>query len=128
MKSLGFVVTFVGLLALAAGMVFSQPPEDGGPRGDRPPGRRAGPPPNGRPGPWEPGKLMPPHVRHELKLSPEQNKQMAELEKEVRERILKILTSEQKRQLKELRPAGPPPDDRDSPPARRGGPAPPDDR
>jgi hypothetical protein len=128
-KSPWLIVTVVGLLVLAGGTVFSQPPEDREPRDGRPPGRRAGPPPNGPRGPWEPGKLMPPHVRHELKLSVDQDKQLADLEKEVKERILKILTEDQKKQLKELRPEGPPPEDRNSPqPPRKRRPAPPDDR
>ncbi len=129
MKSLWLIVAVVGLLALAGERVLSQPPQDREPRDGRPPVRRAGPPPNGRPAPWEPGKVMPPHVRRELRLSEDQNKQLAGLEKEVKERILRILSEDQKKQLKELRPEGPPPDDRDAPPpSRRGRGAPPADR
>jgi hypothetical protein len=124
-KRLRSIVAVVGLLLLAGGTLFSQPPEDRDPRGGRPAGRREGPPSGGRPGPWEPGKIMPPHVRDGLKLSTDQQRQIAELEKEVKERILKILTDDQKKQLKDLRSPGPPPGDRSGPP-RRGRPAPPD--
>jgi hypothetical protein len=70
---------------------------------------------------------MPPHVQDELKLSTEQKKQLGDLEKEVKDRILKILTDDQRRQLKDMRPQGPPPDDGGGPPPRRGrGGSPPD--
>jgi len=87
-------------------------------------------------------------------LTPEQQKQLHDLEKEVRDRVMKMLTSEQKDKLKRLQrrgPGGPPggrgespdgrrpprgegPPDRDGPPdrpERRGPPnrpEPPDDR
>ena len=45
---------------------------------------------------------MPPHLRDELELTREQEQRLAKLEKEVKERLLKILTDEQKKKLKEL--------------------------
>jgi Spy/CpxP family protein refolding chaperone len=82
---------FVGWFVLAP---RAQPP---GPR-DRPPG-----PPR-----FEPGKVLPPPLRDELKLTPEQQKQIDDLEKEVRGRLLKILTDEQRKRLENHRPPGPP--------------------
>jgi hypothetical protein len=70
---------------------------------------------------------MPPHVQDELKLSTEQKKQLGDLEKEVKDRILKILTDDQRKQLKDLRSPGPPDEARQGPPSRRGrGGSPPD--
>jgi hypothetical protein len=63
--------------------------------------------------------VIPPFVRHELELSSEQQKQLDELEKDVKDRIFKILTSDQRAQLKELRPMRPPMEDRDGPPPPR---------
>ena len=74
-------------------------------------------------GGWEPGKIMPPHVRDALNLTEEQQKQIGELEKEVRTKLLNILTGEQKTRLKELNdkgPKGPPNYDGDGPPDKKG--------
>jgi hypothetical protein len=76
-------------------------PGGGGPGG---PGRFAGPP--------QPGQLLPPFLQETLKMSAEQKKQLAELQKEIDDKLAKILNDEQKRQLKEMRerfrPGGPP--------------------
>jgi hypothetical protein len=133
---------WVGGLALGAVlvclvMVAAQPPEkkDRGPgRGDGPPPGRPGerppppdrpgePPPPPPPGRFVPGRLMPEQIRDELDLTDEQEKELTALEKEVKERLLKILTPEQKKKLDELRrrgPGGPPPGgpDRPRPPER----------
>ena len=66
------------------------------PEGDRPPPR------------YELGQIFPPNVRDRLKLTKEQEKQIAELEKEVKDRLGKILTAEQKKQAE-----SPPPRPRD---------------
>lgn len=66
------------------------------PQGDRPPPR------------YELGQVFPPNVRERLKLTKEQEKQIAELEKEVKERLEKILSAEQKRETET-----PPPPRRD---------------
>jgi hypothetical protein len=102
--------TAAALLFVSAGL--SQPP---GPKGKKggPPGREKGPPR------YELGKLFPPHVRDELRLTPEQAKQLAELEQDVRARLEKILTADQKRQIEEMRPPGPPPGKRGPPPPDR---------
>ncbi|MCE9546489.1 MAG: hypothetical protein K8T25_13365 [Planctomycetia bacterium] len=103
------------LAALCSAMALAQPPEGQPGEGPPPregggPGVREGEPGPGhpRPRPWEPGKVMPPHVQHALELSTDQQKQIADLEHEVHDRIMKILTDEQKSKLKTLRPMGPP--------------------
>jgi hypothetical protein len=73
---------------------------------------------------------MPPHVQDELELTSDQQKQLAALEAEVKEKILAILTSAQKEKLptiRDRRPPGPPPgppgdgpDDQGPPPRHRG--------
>ncbi len=51
--------------------------------------------------------LFPPDVRESLNLSAEQEKQIDDLEKEVRGRVDKILTAQQRRILSQARPRGP---------------------
>ena len=82
-------------------------PDDRGP-GDRGPGR-FGPPPR-------PGTIMPEIIQDALKLTADQKKQLDALQKEVDAKLDKILTDDQKKQLKEMRPPrgpggreGPPP-------------------
>lgn len=84
----------------------------GGPPGGGPPGRRG---PGGFGAPPAPGQLLPPFLQERLKLTAEQKKQLDELQKEIDSKLGKILTEEQKRQLKEMRdafgrggPGGPP--------------------
>jgi hypothetical protein len=69
-----------------------------------------GPPP-GRPPRYQLGNLLPPHVKEELNLTTDQQKQLAELELEVKGKLEKILTAEQKKQIEQHRPPtdGPPP-------------------
>jgi hypothetical protein len=83
---------------VSAGWLGAQPPP-------------AGPPP----GRFVPGRLLPEGIRGELALADEQQKQLADLEQEVKERLLKILTADQKKTLDGLRrrgPDGPPPEPR----------------
>ena len=54
------------------------------------------------------GKVLPPFVRDEIELTPEQEKQIADLERDVKQRLSKILTDEQKKKIESLRPKGPP--------------------
>jgi Spy/CpxP family protein refolding chaperone len=101
-----------GGLALAAVLVSlvraaAQPPADPLP----------GPPP----GRFVPGRLLPEGIRGDLGLTDEQQKQLADLEKEIKERLLKILTPQQKQRLDELRrrgPNGPPGPEEEARPAR----------
>jgi EF hand len=106
----------------------------GGPGGFGPPGG-GGPPGFGGPGgpgmgPPRPGEILPPFLRQRLELSAAQEKQIAELQKEVDARLEKILSADQREQLKEMRsrgpggfgrppgggPGGPPPDGEGFPP------------
>jgi Spy/CpxP family protein refolding chaperone len=67
--------------------------------------------PGGRPGGFggipQPGQIMPAFLQETLKLTAEQKKQVEELQKEVDTKLEKILTDEQKKQLKEMRDRGP---------------------
>jgi len=56
-----------------------------------------------------PGELMPPPVQDTLRLTDAQRKQLADLQKEYNERLDKVLTGEQRAELKNLREAGPGP-------------------
>ncbi len=83
---------------LAAGAAFAQPP-GGGPFGGGPGGPGGGPPR------FELGKVLPPHIRNQIELTKDQEKELAELEKTVKEKLDKILTADQK---KKIEIAGPP--------------------
>jgi hypothetical protein len=64
-------------------------------------------------GPPQPGVVLPPFVQDALNLTDAQRKQVADLQKDVDERLAKILTDEQRTQLREFAakgPKGPPPD------------------
>jgi hypothetical protein len=120
------VVTKEELMALAAKLEAAIGDERGGPGGFGPggPGGRGGPGGPGGPGgfgpggPPQPGQVLPPFLQEQLKLTAEQKKQLADLQKEVDDKLGKILTDDQKKQLKEMRggfgpggrgPGGPPP-------------------
>lgn len=77
----------------------------GGPPGFGP----GGPPPPGGFGfgPPQPGQVLPPMLRQRLHLTPDQNRQLDELQKEVDGKLAKILTDEQKQQLRRMRNRGP---------------------
>jgi Spy/CpxP family protein refolding chaperone len=113
------VVTKEELMALAAQLEAESGQErgfggPGGPGGFGPPG---GPPPDGPGGfgppggpgrggfggPPRPGQILPPFMQERLNLTDNQKKQLEELQKEVDSRLGKILTSEQKQQLQEMR-------------------------
>jgi EF hand len=106
----------------------------GGPGGFGPPGG-GGPPGFGGPGgpgmgPPRPGEILPRFLRQRLELSAAQEKQIEELQKEVDAKLEKILSADQRQQLKEMRsrgpggfgptpggrPGGPPPDGEGFPP------------
>jgi len=105
-----------GTLALVAAALFvvaaeSQPPEGkdkgdrGGERGKGPGGRGdRGPRDKGGPGRMELGRVLPPFVREQLELSELQEQAITKLEAEVKEKLEKILTPEQKKQLENMRP------------------------
>ncbi len=81
---------------------------DGGPRGaggglgGRGPGG-----PGGIGAPPQPGQVLPVSLQDALRLSESQRQQLAELQKEVETRLERILTTEQKQQLREMRERGP---------------------
>lgn len=99
------------ILALALGVsAWTLTAQDQGaaaPSGDRPPGREGGMRgPGGAGGPGGQGglHLLPPRAVEQLKLTADQQKQVAALEAEIKAKIEKILTPEQLKQLKEMRP------------------------
>src|SRR5437660_7780403 len=86
--------------AFVAFQANSQPP--GGPGGPGGPG--SGPPKFGKP---ELGSVLPPFVRDKLDLSDEQEKQIKDLEKDVKAKLTKILTPDQLKKIDELFKKGP---------------------
>jgi Spy/CpxP family protein refolding chaperone len=107
---------FVACLVVSA----QEPPKKDGPGGKGDPkggqkgegkGRPGGPggPGGGFGGPRpKPGTILPGPMQESLKLTADQKKQIDELQKVVDEKLAKILTEEQKKQLKEMaeRPIG----------------------
>lgn len=71
------------------------------------PGGGPGGPPGGGPGGPRPGEILAPMFKQRLGLSAEQERQLDGLQKEVDERLAKILNDEQKAQLKQMRERGP---------------------
>lgn len=55
-----------------------------------------------RPRPPELGQVLPPFVRSEMKFTSKQRQQIIDLEKEVKEKLLKILTAEQRQKVTTL--------------------------
>ncbi len=113
MKSRFVLSTALFIGALAVSVVLAQPPE----RGGQPP-REKGAPPR-----FELGKVLPPHIREQLELTKDQEKALAELEKTVKEKLEKMLTTEQKKKLEKAGPpmGGPPSDGPGGPPMKGGG-------
>ena len=69
-------------------------------------------PPGGGPGgfmmrPPRPGEILSPMVQERLRFSADQKAKLALIQKEVDERLEKILNDEQKKQIKEIRQRGP---------------------
>lgn len=57
----------------------------------------------GRFGPPQPGQILPTFLQDQLKLTDDQKKQVEALQKEVDDKLARILTDDQKKQLKEMR-------------------------
>jgi hypothetical protein len=95
--ALAFSIIAVGVCVMSAS---SQPPQ-GKEKGFL--GKKGGP------GPFEMGRVLPPHVRSELNLTADQEKQIAELEKEVKQKLSKILTADQIKKAETIRPPFAPP-------------------
>jgi hypothetical protein len=109
------VVTKDELTALAT-RLLAEDDSNGGRRGfgfPGGPGGPGGPRGPGFGGPPRPGQILPNFLQDELHFTPEQRDQIAALQKEVDEKLDKLLTDAQKQQLKEMRP-------RFGPPGRRG--------
>lgn len=104
--ALALSLAIVGICVMSA---VSQPP----------PGKEKGfPGKKGGPGPFELGRVLPPHVRSELDLTADQEKQIAELEKEVKQKLSKILTAEQRKKAESIRPPFGPGAGKDGPPPK----------
>jgi EF hand len=128
------VVTKEELIALAAKLEAEARPDDGpGRRGPDGPGRGPDGPgrgpdgpgrgpggPGGPGGPPRPGQILPPHLQDRLNLTADQKMQLEALQKDVDDKLAKILTDEQKKQLKEMRGPGRPGGPGDRGPGDRG--------
>lgn len=126
------VVTKEELTALAATLEAEVPAGGRAGRGGGPGGPDGGGPPEGRPdnggpggpgagvpggggpgagrgpgGRGAPGQILPPMLQDALNLTPDQKKQLADLQKEVDTKLANILTPEQQTQLKQMRQRGP---------------------
>jgi EF hand len=108
------VVTKDELLTVAKQMVADLASEGGG-KGPPPGGKKGGPggfgpdsggPPKGA-APTQAGQIISPFMLDVLKLSDEQKNQVGALQAEVDVKLAKILTDDQKLQLKELQTKGP---------------------
>ncbi len=102
------LLLITGFLAFAA-IGNAQPPGKdkggkGGQGGER--GGPGGPGGMGR-GMGQPGQILPGFIVEQLKLTDDQKKQLATLQKEVDEKVEKLLTEDQKKQLKEMKDRGP---------------------
>ena len=102
-------IAFFGIIAIAAVAVRTTAqeaapggPGDGGPGG--PPHRNGS---RGHGGPGGGFHLLPPFVVERMKLTDDQKKQVAELEKETKAKLDKILTPEQQKTLETARPPRP---------------------
>jgi len=94
MKLYRLSLSACGLLIFLGLSLSAQPGDDEGPG-------KKGPPP------FELGKILPPFVREALDLTQDQEKQIADLEKAVRAKLLKILTREQQKRISEMTGKGP---------------------
>ncbi len=132
LTELAIRITSEGGRRAASGPPGAPPGGPGGPPGGFPGGGAGGPPGRGFGPPFAPGQILPPFLQERLKLTDEQKKQLEELQKEVQGKLDKILTEEQRTQLKEMRrgfgsrgPGGPPGGGPGGPPPGDGPPRPP---
>ncbi len=112
MKKLVIAMFALGIMAVVFVPGMSQPPDkkEKGQKKDK-----KGPPR------YELGELFPPFVRDGLELTKDQEDKIADLEKDVRAKLLKILTKEQVERVQDMKgPKGPPKDgdDKDGPPEK----------
>jgi hypothetical protein len=119
MKRVMMTVMVVAAIGWAAIIVSNaQPPEKQPPQGKRgEQGKRGGDNEKGGPGGpggmrggrggFEVGRLIPPPLREQLDLNEEQKQQLDALEKDVKEKLNKLLTEDQRKQLESMRNRGP---------------------
>ncbi|QEG30551.1 hypothetical protein GobsT_53560 [Gemmata obscuriglobus] len=96
-RALFGLAAFVAGVALMTSSAVSQPPDGKGGKGAGKGGMRAG---------FKLGTILPPFMVEELKLTDEQKTQLADLEKDVKTKLDKLLTDEQKKSLENARPGG----------------------
>ncbi len=105
MRTIAGTLFLAGLLGVAS-LSAAQPP--GGGRGGQPgkgfPGGKGGG--FGGFAAMAPGQIMPAFVAERLKLTDGQKKELESLQKEVDEKLAKILTEDQNKQLKEMKGRG----------------------
>jgi Spy/CpxP family protein refolding chaperone len=124
MKKLLLTIVPTALFVAWAYVASAQPPDRPDrdePPGDQQGGQRGGPQGNssrrGGPPGWKLGTVIPPPIQNQLNLSDDQRQQLHDLEKEVKQRVMRILNDQQKRKLQTLQrrgpggPGGPPPGD-----------------
>lgn len=94
----------IALTMFAAGVVLVGPPA-----ASQPPGGKDGKGKDGKGAPprFELGQLFPPPLRAELKLTPEQEKELEALRKDVKAKLEQLLTDEQQKTVENFRPRGP---------------------
>lgn len=96
------LMAFVAGVALMTSTAVSQPPENKSKDGKDPKGGAKG----GMRGGFKAGTVLPPFMVEELKLTDAQKAQLADLEKDVKAKLDKLLTDEQKKALENIRPGG----------------------
>ncbi len=115
----------VSIFAFAAGMgiilssAVSQPPDGGAKEGKG--GGKDGPPK------FELGQVFPPPLVEELDLTPSQQKELEKIQKDLKVKLDKLLTDDQKKAVQNFRPRGPmdkggPGGDKGGPKGDKGGP------
>ena len=92
------IAAFAMQAAAQEGPPEGPPPGQGGPDGGGPGGR------GGRGGPRGGFHLIPPFAMEKMNLSDEQKTQIADLEKQIKAKLAKILTPEQLKALEQARP------------------------
>ena len=91
------MMVFMTSALLVASQAVSQPPE-----GKEDKGKLKDGPPR-----YKLGKVFPPPLLDELELTPEQEKELDAIEKELKTKLEKLLRKEQKKKVEDFRPRGP---------------------
>ena len=100
MRLLAGAFFLIGLLTVAS-LSSAQPP--GGGKGPFNKGQFGKGGPGGGFAMPQPGQIMPPFLATQLKLTDDQKKQVEALQKDVDDKLAKILTEDQQKQLKEMK-------------------------